>query len=149
LPATAIFAQHSNYGHMIDKFAQVAGNVRRASRVERFSSHLYDWDRRLGRDAADLSPDEFVEHQIADDCDSPRSRALENVLKSVQVHSNLKLEPWRLKSFVDLRLERLNEIGAGMSCVQREFRLRFAPLILNTKPKSTVESANDAVSTIF
>jgi hypothetical protein len=67
----------------------------------------------------------------------------------MQVHGDLQLERWQLKSLADLRRKRMNEIGAGISCVQQEFRLRFAPLILNTDPKSTVESADDAVSKIF
>src|SRR5882724_9235437 len=110
---------------MIDKFAQVPGNVGRASRVERFSSHLNDWDRRLRRDAADLSPDKFVKHQIADNGDSPRSRALKDLFQPVQFHD-------------DLRLGRMNEIGAGISCVPREFRLRFAPL--NPEYESEINS---------
>src|SRR6478736_2597134 len=47
LAATAVFTKHSDYSHVIDEFAQVPGNVGRASRVERFSSHLHYWDRRL------------------------------------------------------------------------------------------------------
>jgi hypothetical protein len=138
LPATAIFAEHSNYSHVIDKFAQVPGNVGRASRVERFSSHLHDWDRRLRRDTADLSPDKFVEHQIAYNGDSPRSRALKDVLQPVQFHGDARLGRWRLKSLADLRLEGMNGIGAGISCVQREFRLRFAPL--NPEYESEINS---------
>jgi hypothetical protein len=68
LPAAAIFPENSDYSDVIDKFAQVPGNVGRASGVERFSSHLYDWDRGLRRDAADFSPDKFVKHQIANHC---------------------------------------------------------------------------------
>jgi hypothetical protein len=145
LAATAILAEHSDYGDAIDKFAQVPGNVGRASWVKRFPSHFYDGDGRLRRDTADLSPNKFIKHQIADNRDSPRSRALENLLQPVEVHSDLKLGSWQLTSLSDLRLERVNEIGAGISCVRREFRLGFAPLILNTNAKSTVESADDAV----
>jgi hypothetical protein len=50
----------------------------------------------------------------------------------------LKLGRWRLKSLADLRLERMNEIGAGISCVPREFRLRFAPL--NPEYESEINS---------
>ena len=149
LAATAIFAEHPDYGGVIDKLAQVPGNVGRASWVKRFPGYFYDGDRRLRRDAADLSPDKFVKHQIADNYDSFRSRALEDLFQAVQVHGDLKLGFWQLTSLSDLRLERVNEIGAGISCVRREFRLRFAPLILNTNAKSTVESVNDAVYKIF
>jgi hypothetical protein len=91
LPAAAIFPEHSDYSHVIDEFAQVARDVGRASRVERFSSHLYDWDRGLRRDATDLSPDKFIKHQIADNGDSPRSRALKDLLQPIQFHSDLRL----------------------------------------------------------
>src|SRR5207249_10813572 len=47
LATTAIFAEHFDYGHAVDKFTQVPGNIGRAARVERFSSQLHDWDRCL------------------------------------------------------------------------------------------------------
>jgi hypothetical protein len=67
------------------------------------------------------------------------------LLQSIQLHGDLRPGRGRFKLLSHLRLERMNEIGAAISCVQWEFRLRFAPLILNTNPKSTVEDANDAV----
>src|SRR5262245_43023533 len=90
LAATAIFAEHSDYGNVIDKLAQVPGNIGRASWIKRFPSHFYDGDRCLRRDAADLSPDKFVKHQIPNNRDSPRSRPLENLLQPAQVHSDVK-----------------------------------------------------------
>ena len=91
LAAAAIFAEHSDYSHVIDKFAQVPGNIGRAAGVKRFSGHLHDRDRRLRRDAADLSPDKFVKHQIADNGDPPRSRALKDLLQPIQFHGDLRL----------------------------------------------------------
>src|SRR4029079_16582645 len=113
---------------MIDKFAQVAGNVGCASRIKRFPSHFHDRDWCLRRDPADLSPDKFVQHQIADNGDSPRSCALKDLLQPIQSHGHLRTGHWRFKSLSNLLVERMNEIGAAISCVEREFRLRFAPL---------------------
>ena len=38
-----------------------------------------DRDRRFGRDAGHLAPDEFVQHQVADDQNAPGRRAIEDL----------------------------------------------------------------------
>src|SRR5262249_47017575 len=105
LPATTVITEHSDYRHLIDEFPQVPRNVGRASGVERFSSHLHDRDGCLRRNAADLSPDKFVKHQIADDGDSPRNRALKDLLKPTEIHDGLRVGHRSFKSLADSRLE--------------------------------------------
>ena len=81
----------------------------------------------------------LVEHAARSFRVYPReSRALKDLLQPVQFHGDLRLGRWRLKSLAHLRLERMNEIGAGISCVRLEFRLRFAPL--NPEYESEINS---------
>src|ERR1051325_3560745 len=125
---TTVFTEHSDYGHVIDKFAQVPGDVGRPSRVKRFSRHFHHGDGSLRRNAADFAPHKFIEHQVADNRNSPRSCALEDLLQPVQPHGAIKLPSWRVKSAGASRPEWINEVNSGISCARREFRLRFASL---------------------
>ena len=140
LSAAAIFAEHSDYRNVIDKFAQIASNVGRASGIEGFARHLHDWDRCLRRDAADFSPDKFVQHQIADDGDLSRRRAVENLPQAVQIHGDLMLVDFRPQIVCGLRFEPFNEFGAAMSCERSQFRLKFAPI--NPKYEAEINSRN-------
>ena len=55
---------------VIHEFAQIARDVGGAARIKRFAGHFNNRHRSLGRDAADFSPNKFVQHQIADHQDS-------------------------------------------------------------------------------
>ncbi len=61
----------------LDKFPQIPRDVGRAAGIETFAGHFHHRHRRFRRNAADFSPDEFVQHEIADDenaFDAARSR---------------------------------------------------------------------------
>src|ERR1051326_3025846 len=47
LPAAAVVTEHSDYSHLIDKFAQVPGDVGRPAGIKRFSSYLDHRNRRF------------------------------------------------------------------------------------------------------
>ena len=65
--AAAIFSEQANDTDAIDKFAEIPGDVGRAAGIKRFARDFDHRHGRLRRDAADFAPDEFVEHEVADD----------------------------------------------------------------------------------
>ena len=64
-PAAVIGADRADDRDAVDKLSQIARDVGRAAGIKSFAGHLDHRHRRLGRDATDLAPDEFVEHQVA------------------------------------------------------------------------------------
>src|SRR5437588_7256164 len=88
LLATAIVSQQADDRDVIYEFAQIACDVGSASGVERLSGDLHNRNRRLGGNAADFSPHEFIEHQIADDQYSLCWRTIQDRLESVRVHKS-------------------------------------------------------------
>ncbi len=66
LPA-AIRPQQTDDRRSRDELAEVARHVGRAAGVKTLARHFHHRHRRLGRNAADFSPDELVQHQIAED----------------------------------------------------------------------------------
>ena len=67
------------------ELAEIARDVGGAARVKRFAGDLDHRDRGLGGDAADLAPDELVQHEIADNEEAFAGAAPQNLLKSVEV----------------------------------------------------------------
>ena len=63
--------------------AQIA-NVRKdigcAAQVRRFALNVYHGHRRFRRDASDIAPDKFIEHDIAQHDDAAVARCLQNLL---------------------------------------------------------------------
>src|SRR6266699_3541336 len=78
--ATAVSAKQTYHRNVIDELAQIAGNVGSPSRIKGFAGHLHNRHRCLRRNAADFSPNEFIQHQIADYHDSFGRRAVEDAL---------------------------------------------------------------------
>jgi hypothetical protein len=62
-----------------------SGDVGSAPRVIGFRAHLDDWHGGFRRDPADLSPDELIEHQIADDEDALGAATGDQVMEPAQV----------------------------------------------------------------
>lgn len=86
---------------MIHKFAEIARDVGSASRIKRLASHFYNRHGSLGRDAADFSPNEFVQHQIANHNDSLGRCAIENPLKPVEIHTKARWDAARATNWFD------------------------------------------------
>jgi hypothetical protein len=64
-PAAVVGADRADDRDAVNKLSQIARDIGRAARIKGFAGHLDHRHGRLGRDAADLAPDEFVEHQVA------------------------------------------------------------------------------------
>ena len=87
LSTAAIGPDQSNHARMVDKFAEIPGDIRRAARIGGLARHFHDRHRGFGRDASDFAPDEFVEHEIAYDQDALGARALEDFFQSLWRHT--------------------------------------------------------------
>ncbi len=96
LPAARIRPNRPDDGGAGDKLAQVARDVGRAAGIKRFAGHLDHRHGRLGRDAADLAPDKFIEHEIARDGDAFAGRAGQDFAETIQFHKERpELLPFR------------------------------------------------------
>src|SRR5213082_129243 len=71
---------------MADKLADITSDIGGAARIKRFAGYFDNRHWRLRRDAADFSPNEFVEHQIADHQNAFGRRAAKNVLEAGEIH---------------------------------------------------------------
>ena len=80
--SAAVPPNHSNDADMRGKLAQISGDVGRAAGIKRFAGDLHHGHGCLGRNATHLAPNEFVEHQIANDEQALFSGAVEDLLES-------------------------------------------------------------------
>ena len=80
LPAP-IFADQTGDRNLVQELAQIARDIGRATGKETFAGHFDDRHWRLRRNSADLAPDKFVQHQVADDQDALGRRAIQNLPK--------------------------------------------------------------------
>src|SRR4029434_3982806 len=69
-PAAVVGADRADDRDAVNELSQIARDIGRAARIKAVAGHLDHRHRRLGRDAADLAPDEFVEHQVAGNGDA-------------------------------------------------------------------------------
>jgi hypothetical protein len=63
--AAVVGADRADDRDAVNELSQIARHIGRAARIKGLAGHLDHRHGRLGRDAADLAPDEFVEHQVA------------------------------------------------------------------------------------
>src|SRR5205085_4118513 len=66
-PPGAVRSARSHDGDVLADLAQITRDIGGASGVKRLTRHFDHGDRRFRRDAANLPPDEFVEHEVARD----------------------------------------------------------------------------------
>src|SRR5205085_7630032 len=90
LPAATVGTEHAGDPDVPGKLAQIPRNVRRAAGIETFAGDFHYWHGRFRRNPSDLSPDEFVQHQVADNENSFRSGLGENLLEPSRVHAARK-----------------------------------------------------------
>ena len=78
LTAAAVGTEHADNGDFANESAKIPRNIRRAAGIKALAGNFDDWHRRLRRNTADLAPDEFIQHKIADDEKAFRLGPLQN-----------------------------------------------------------------------
>src|SRR6266480_184741 len=79
LLAAPVLSDQTDHRNAIEKFAKIAGDIGGAAGKETFACHLDYRHWRFRRNPADFAPDEFVQHQVADNEDALARRAVENL----------------------------------------------------------------------
>src|SRR5581483_3036246 len=79
-------ADETHHRHVRREFAQISRDVCRAAGIVSFAIDFHDWHRRFRRNAANATPDEFVQNQIADHEDALRFESGKQLLKTSEIH---------------------------------------------------------------
>ena len=87
LPPAAVRPKHPHDRDSADEFPQVPGDICRATGIKAFAGYFHHGDRRFRRNPAHFSPDEFVQHQVADHQDALGLRPAKNLLESAGLHT--------------------------------------------------------------
>ena len=77
-PARFVVADHAGDARGRAEAGEIARHVGRAAGIGRAPLHVDHRHGRLGRDARDLAPEEFVQHQVADDEDAAPRKPVED-----------------------------------------------------------------------
>ena len=81
-----IRADHAAYLDRVAERPEISRNIRRSTGIERLTLDFHDRHRCLRRNARDLSPDEFVQHDVADDQQPLLACLVKKVLYSFNFH---------------------------------------------------------------
>src|ERR1700730_443960 len=122
LLTAAVGTDHSDDRNAIDELAEIARDVGGAAWIKRFARDFDNRHGRLRRDAADFSPNEFVEHQVTNYQYALGRGAVENLVEAGEIHKKSDRRCRRDEKLVRFRGVKMCDAAI---CVKRRFCLEL------------------------